>query len=105
VFTTAQDRSELNTLLKQLLGTDNVYFQPPATVAMLYPAIVYQRDTTQTRHASNVPYTLYKRYQVTVIDRNPDSVIPDKVAGLPMCSHDREFVANGLNHDVFTLYF
>jgi hypothetical protein len=72
---------------------------------MQYPAIVYQRDTTQTRHAGNLPYTLYKRYQVTVIDLDPDSAIPDKVAMLPMCSHDREFVADRLNHDVFTLYF
>ena len=72
---------------------------------MQYPAIVYQRDTGESRHANNVPYSYEKRYQVTVIDRNPDSLIPDKVAMLPLCSHDREFVADGLNHDVFTLYF
>lgn len=105
VFTTARDRAELQTKLKEILGSDNVYFQPPASVAIKYPAIVYQRDTTQIHHAGNGLYASYKRYQITVIDRNPDSVIPDKVLELPMCSHDREFVADGLNQDVFTLYF
>lgn len=104
MFTTAL-RQHLQDKLEELLGSNNVYFQPPQNVLMKYPAIVYQRDTNQTRHANNVPYSLYMRYQVTVVDRDPDSVIVEKVAQLPMCSHDREFVADGLNQDVFTLYF
>jgi hypothetical protein len=55
--------------------------------------------------ANNLPFRHTKRYQVTVIDRDPDSLIPDKVAALPMCLHNRFFVANNLNHDVFNLYF
>lgn len=72
---------------------------------MRYPAIVYQRDDADTNFAGNKPYLNVKRYQVTVMDRNPDSLIPDKIAGLPLCSFNRFFVADGLNHDVFTLYF
>jgi hypothetical protein len=72
---------------------------------MVYPAIVYNRDTSTTEFAGNFPYKRDTRYQITVIDRNPDSDIPNKVAALPQCIHDRWFAANGLNHDVFTLYF
>lgn len=72
---------------------------------MQYPCIVYSRDRAQTRFASNNPYKYTKGYQVTVIDRNPDSEIPDKVALLPMCEHNRFFTADNLNHDVFTLFF
>lgn len=98
-------RLELQALLKSLLGSDNVYFQPPPTVNMEYPAIVYNRDDVVIEFANNRPYKHKKRYQVTVIDPDPDSDIPDKIAELPLCSFDRFYTADNLNHDVFTLYF
>lgn len=101
----ARPRSLLQTLLKEVLGSDNVYFQPPSNISMKYPAIVYQRDTGETRFADDLPYVRDIRYQVTVIDRNPDSVIPEKVATLPMTIFDRFFVADGLNHNVYLMYF
>jgi len=72
---------------------------------MKYPCIVYELDNTIAIHADNKPYNLTKRYQVTVIDRNPDSGIPDKIAALPLCSHERSFPADNLNHYIFTLFF
>lgn len=98
-------RLELQTLLENLIGTRNVYFQPPANVMMTYPCIVYRRDFAESEFADNSPYRYTKRYQVTVIDRDPDSVIPDKVAVLPMCSFNRFFTADNLNHDVFNIFF
>lgn len=98
-------RPELHQILKDLLGSANVYFQPPSTVVMVYPCIVYRRDNLDIRHANDKPYKHRKRYQVTVIDRNPDSAIPDKVAKLPLCAFDRFFTADNLNHDVFQLFF
>lgn len=97
-------RQQLQTLL-EALGTENVYFQPPPSLKMVYPAIVYKRDRIHIDHANNKPYRHMKRYQVTVIDRDPDSDIPDMVATLPTCSFDRSFTADGLNHSAFNLYF
>lgn len=104
MFTTDR-RQRLQQILEEVLGSSAVYFQAPPNTQMVYPAIVYQRDTADTRFAGNQPYTYVKRYQVTVIDRKPTGVIADKVAMLPMCTHQRFFVADGLNHDVFVLYF
>lgn len=98
-------RLQLQALFENMLGSGDVYFQPPATVQMKYPCIVYKRDTADTRFADNIPYRYTKRYLVTVIDRNPDSVIPDKVAALPLCVHLRFFTKNNLNHDVYYVYF
>lgn len=98
-------RSQLHQVLKDLIDTDFVYFQPPANVAMQYPCIVYRRDYADTKFAGNVPYHYTKRYMVTVIDVDPDSEIPDKVAALPMCTFNRAYTADNLNHDVFNLYF
>ena len=96
-------RVELQALLEEL--APHVYFQPPTNVQMQYPCIVYKRDYAQTRFADNSPYSHTKRYMVTVIDRDPDSAIPDKVAALPMCIFNRFYTADNLNHDVFNLFF
>lgn len=104
-MSTTDQRQILQALLEGILGSRHVYFQPPANVQMQYPCIVYRRDTATTEFAANQPYRYSKRYQVTVIDRNPDSDIPDKVAALPMCTFNRFFVADNLNHDVFNVYF
>lgn len=72
---------------------------------MKYPAIVYFRDRVDIRHADNSPYKHKRRYQVSVIDRDPDSALVGKVADLPSCMHNRSFAIDGLNHDVFNLFF
>ena len=96
-------RLSLQSLLETL--TDNVYFQPPANITMQYPCIVYDRDGSSVQHADDRPYRRTKRYQVTVIDRNPDSDLPDKVEELPTSRFDRFFAAGDLNHYVFNLFF
>lgn len=98
-------RSELQTLLVSLLGNDNVYFQPPESTKLSYPCIVYRRERAITGFSDNKPYSYTKRYSVTVIDKDPDSPIPDKVAMLPTCTHDRFYAADNLNHDVYNLFF
>jgi hypothetical protein len=98
-------RLELQALLIDLLGSSNVYFQPPATVNMKYPCIVYNRIGVTIHFADDKPYKHKKRYQITIIDQNPDSEIPDKVAALPSCSFDRFFAIDNLNHDIYNLFF
>jgi len=96
-------RLELHSLLVTI--TPHVYFQPPPSVVMEYPCIVYQRDYKNTEFADGLPYKHRKRYQVMVIDEDPDSSIPDRVAEFPMCLFDRFYTAKNLNHDVFKLFF
>ena len=96
-------RLELQTLLEGV--TDHVYFQPPANVQMQYPCIIYSRDGTSTDHANNELYRHAKRYQVTVVDRDPDTELADKVEALRYASFERSFAAEDLNHYVFSLFF
>jgi hypothetical protein len=98
-------RLDLQAILTSILGTNNVYFQPPPTIQMEYPCIVYHRDYELNNYADDIPYKQRKRYMVTVIDRDPDSGIPDKVAALPLCVFDRFYTADSLNHDVYKLFF
>lgn len=98
-------RLELDGLLREILGSNEVYYQPPESVKMRYPAIVYQRADIRNLFADDIPYRQSTAYQVTVIDRNPDSDIVVMVSRLPMCRFDRHYTADRLNHDVFNIYF
>ena len=98
-------RLSLQSILETILGSRNVYFQPPATVKLAYPCIVYRRSDIDNAFADDIPYAVNKQYQVTVIDPNPDSLIPDKVGQLPKCIFDRHFTADNLNHDIYNLYY
>lgn len=98
-------RLDLQELLENLIESSNVYFQPPPNVNMKYPAIKYSRENIDNRHADNGVYLQQNVYQLTVIDKNPDSEIVKKVSRLPSCSFDRHYISNNLNHDVFTIYF
>lgn len=71
---------------------------------MAYPCIIYKRNNADTVFAGNAPYRYTLQYQVIVIDRNPNSDIPKKVAALPMSVFNRFYTAEDLNHDVFNVY-
>lgn len=98
-------RLQLHEIFTEVLGSRNVYFQPPPDLIMDYPCIVYKRDEADERFADNALYIKRKRYLVTVIDSDPDSIIPDKVAELPLTSFNRHYTSDDLNHDVYALYY
>lgn len=99
------NRLDLQTLLEEFLGSPEVYFQPPASVHMQYPAIIYSRSDIENVHADNSVYKQHHAYEVIVIYKDPDSTLPLSLSQLPLCRFDRHYVADNLYHDVFTLYF
>lgn len=101
----ARSRIELHEILVGILGSRNVYFQPPASVSMKYPAIVYSLDGNNHTRADNQRYIPRRRYQVTVIDRDPDSKIPDMVEALPYCRMTTTMIVENLHQFVFSISF
>lgn len=99
-------RLELHEKLCDILGSRNVYFQPPNNIHMKYPCIVYHEDVGRTYHADNKNYMVTDSYMVTVIDKNPDSVIPGKLMdAFPMIRKNGPYRADNLNHYPHTLYY
>jgi len=96
------DRLQLQSLLEGLVP--HVYYQPPATLTMQYPCIRYERNGGNVQRADNRPYRRAKRFQITVIDRNPDSTLPDQVEELSFSEFDRWFAKDNLNHWVYNLF-
>lgn len=72
---------------------------------MTYPAITYSRSREAKQFADNLPYRDAQGYTVIVIHKDPDNAIRSKIAALPYCSFDRWYANDGLNHDVYTLFF
>jgi len=98
-------RLELHEILVNLLGSNNVYFQPPSSIRMSYPCIVYSRNKKDEKFADDILYSGKFAYAVTVIDSNPDSEIPNRVAKLPLTSFVNHFTLDNLNHDVYNIYY
>lgn len=98
-------REELQSELEAILGSKYVYYQPPPSIMMHYPCIVYNRSDIRNLHADNLPYRQGHLYDLTVIDEDPDSEIVTRVSKLSRCRYDRHYTADELNHDVFTIYY
>ena len=98
-------RLDLQKKLEELNENNNVYFQPPNNKQISYPAIKYELDRVKTKFANNGSYICNKCYQLTVISRDPEPNIIDKLLELPMCTFDRGYKADNLNHFVFTIYW
>lgn len=99
-------RLDLHNLLIAQTGLTTVYFQPPSTINLSYPCILYARVDKDEKFAANALYASMDKYTITVIDPNPDSSIPENIAiGVPYTSFDRRFVSEGLYHEVYSTYF
>lgn len=98
-------RIELQTKLEQILGSRNVYYQPPENLKMEYPAIRYSINDIDSKHADNIKYSNVNCYDIIVIDKLPDNEAIRKILELPYSSFERHYVSDNLNHDLIKLYF
>lgn len=99
-----KDREKLHYEL--LKYCKNAYFQPPENLRISYPCIVYARSTDDLMHADNIAYKLTKRYDLTIIDKNPESEIADNIIkNLRYCEVTNRYVADNLYHTKIKLYF
>lgn len=92
--------------LLDVLGSSNVYFQPPETSKIKYPAIIYNLSDYTHRQADNKNYINSERYTVTFIHKDPDIDLVDEMfKEFSMCRFDRRFVKDNLYHDVYSVYY
>ena len=99
------DRLELHSVFQELLGSSNVYYQPPESIKMQYDAIRYSKKTIDSKYANNRKYSMTDCYEVIVISRLPDNPVIKKLLSLPYCSYDRHYIADNLHHDVLIIYW
>lgn len=98
-------RTDLHKILVELLGSKNVYYDPPEDLKMQYPAIRYSKETINSTYANNGKYLNKTRYSIIVISKLPDNPVIEELMKLSYCSYDRHYVADNLHHDALTLYY
>ena len=99
-------RLQLHEEFIETLESDFVYFNPPESKKMDYPCIRYSPSEPNQKYANNKQYAKTNRYEGIVIDYDPDSDIPDKLASrFEMFKLGRPYKADNLNHFPFTIYY
>lgn len=97
-------RLDLQRRFEDILGSKYVYYQPPESIKLQYPCIIYALSDIHTRNADDMHYTIHKSYTVTVISRDPDNTIAESILSYPRTRFDRRYVVDNLYHDVLTIY-
>ena len=98
-------RISLQRKFEDLLGSKNVYFQPPESLKMKYPCIRYSLSDIDKRPGDNIAYSMTNCYDVIYISEDPENEVVRKILEMPMSSFDRHYISNNLYHDVIKLYY
>lgn len=101
----SQKRLELQKEFEDLLGNKNVYYQPPESLKLKYPCIIYNRNDIENDYANNKPYKREMVYDGLLIEKDPDSDLSLKIDDLPYCSFDRFYITDNLYHGAFRIYY
>ena len=104
-MTPTERRIELNSILKEILGSDNVYYQPPENLKLKFPCIIYELEGKDVKFADNGKYMSKRKYSVTIVDKNPDTEIPERLEQLPLTRFNRRYVADNIYHSVYSIYY
>ena len=84
----------------------NAYYQPPSTIKMQYPCIVYGKTGKYRKFGNDTIYLSTQEYIVTVIETDPDSDVADTIEKyFPSCVISQYYTVDNLNHTTLNLYY
>lgn len=101
----AHSRKELSKILRKILGSDHVYYQPPETIKIEYDAIIYSLKDIDGIYADNQLYQMSKVYKLVFISPSPDNDVVDRLMEELNASFVQRYTQNGLYHDVLEINF
>lgn len=84
----------------------NVYFQPPSSILLKHPCIIYNRNGIDAKYADDSTYMSTQEYQVMLIEKNPDSNVVNEICRhFSKCSVTQQYAINNLYHTTLKLYY
>lgn len=100
-------QSELQALIgPRADGKQNVYFQPPESVKLNYPCIVYNETRPSIHRANDKAYEYTQCYEITLIGKDAEWDLPEMlVKHFRHITIERFFVSDNLYHVALTLYY
>jgi len=94
----------VHSYLASLFPTVTLYFQPPETLKLTYPCIIYSIENIFTRHADNRPYKIKNRYSLMLITRTLDETLNDILLSIESARFERLFIGENLYHFIVTIH-
>ena len=101
----AQNRAKLHHILEGILGSKNVYYDPPESFKLKYPCIVYYMEGFYDISADNQTYRRMRRYNMTYITTDSEDSVADQLADLRYCTFNRSFSVSDLFHFAYTIFY
>lgn len=95
---------DLLDLLRKAVHHNRVYFQPPENLKIGYPAVIFHLSKIKVDRADDAPYKGAREYSVTLITKEPEPEVLDEILKIPYTTLDTTYIADGMNHFVFTTY-
>ncbi len=99
-----QKRIKFHNKLVVILGTNYVYYQPPASTKLTYPCICYTLKKMDSKYSGNQMYTYDRAYEVVLIHTKPYNDIKDALLTMAKCRFDRTYISDNLYHYVYLIY-
>lgn len=100
------DRMKLHTQLVEKIK--NVYFQPPETIKLSYPCIIYNISIPKMVYADNSKYLYHDGYDLQLICTDQDelsNLMKDILSSFQHINCSDTFITDNLYHANFTLYY
>lgn len=107
-MTIEERRIQLHEKLCSILGSRNVYYDPPENVKMQFDCIVYSLSQVNQVYANNFTYTYSPGYLITIVTRTPEAqtrIVDELMKTFPYAGWDRVYVTDHLHHAVVSIYF
>ena len=99
-------RLALQLELEKILGSKNVYFQPPNGTKLVYPCIIYSVGGGDSIYADNKNYYFTYQWEIKYLDTKPINDVVEKIMEqFQMARFNRRYTADHINHDVIILYY
>lgn len=102
-MTIKKRREDLQDILESICP--HVYFQPPESLKMIFPCIVYARNSIKATRADNSAYLLDTAYSMRYISKSVDDETVERLALLPKCRHTGHYAKDNLHHDSYEIYY
>ncbi len=105
-MTDEEQRIRFHSKLAEILPGWHLYYQPPENVKLIYPCVIYERSRFHQIRADNKRYRSIPCWSTTLIIKSPQNApITQLIDGFQMCSFDRSFTSDNLNHYAYTIYY
>lgn len=100
-----QARLKVHSKLVEVMQGKKVYFQPPENLRLERPCLIYKVSNIFDLFADNVTYQRRRRYEIILVDDNPDSEYFDRLMeAFTYIKFNRFYIADSNNHWSFELY-